>query len=98
MGWSTPACSILAISRGSAVSDDDVDRISRNSRARYRNSEKMLTPVTTLSSGPEHDEDEERAGDVEGEHDHREALERVDAGLADDRGDGAERADRRRPT
>ncbi len=30
-----PACSILAISRGSADSEDDVERISRNSRARY---------------------------------------------------------------
>ena len=49
---STPACSILAISRGSADSDEDVERISRNSRARYLKSEKMLMPATVFSSRP----------------------------------------------
>jgi hypothetical protein len=44
-GWLTPACSILAISRGSAVSDEDVARISRNSRPRYFISEKTFTPA-----------------------------------------------------
>ena len=48
----TPRCSILAISRGSADSEDDVDTIRRNSRARYLNSLKMLIPVTSLSSVP----------------------------------------------
>ena len=57
----------------------------------------MLTPVPTLSSGAEDDEHEDRAGDVEAEHQHGQALERVDAGLADDGGDGAERADRGGP-
>ena len=33
-GLETPKCSILAISRGSAVSDDEEDTISRNSRPR----------------------------------------------------------------
>ena len=41
-----PRCSILATSRGSADSDDDVDTINRYSRARYFSSEKMLMPVT----------------------------------------------------
>jgi hypothetical protein len=33
-GWLTPACSVFAISRGSVVSDDEVETISRNSRPR----------------------------------------------------------------
>ena len=50
--WSTPACSILAISRGSADSEDEVDRISRNSRARYRNRLKTFTPVAIFRMLP----------------------------------------------
>ena len=57
----------------------------------------MLRPVTTRSSVPSTHEHEQRAGDVEADHQHREALQRVHAGLADDRGHRAERADRRRP-
>ena len=57
----------------------------------------MLTPVVSLSSVPSTHEDEQRAGDVEADHQHGEALERVHAGLADDGGDRAEGADRRGP-
>ena len=46
-----------------------------------------------LEDGAEHHEHEHRAGEVEGEHQDREALQGVDAGLAHDPGDGAERAD-----
>ena len=49
---STPACSIFAITRGSADSEEEVDRISRNSRARYLNRLKMFTPVATLRIVP----------------------------------------------
>ena len=52
VGLATPRCSILAISRGSADSDDEVDTISRYSRARYFNTLKMLIPVTSFSSSP----------------------------------------------
>ncbi len=51
-GLLTPRCSIFAISRGSADSEEEVDRISRNSRARYFSSRKMLTPATSRSSAP----------------------------------------------
>ena len=51
-GLETPRCSILAISRGSAASDDEVEKISRYSRARYFMSEKMFTPVTIFSIRP----------------------------------------------
>ena len=50
-----------------------------------------------LEQRAEDDEHEDRAGHVEAEHDHGEALQGVDAGLADDGGDGAERADRGGP-
>ena len=49
---STPACSSLAITRGSADSEDEVERISRNSRARYLNSRKMFTPAANLRTDP----------------------------------------------
>ena len=57
----------------------------------------MLTPVASLEQRAEHDEDEQRAGDVEADHQHGEALQRVHAGLADHRGHRAEGTDRRRP-
>ena len=34
-GLETPRCSILAIRRGSAASEEEVEKISRYSRARY---------------------------------------------------------------
>ncbi len=46
-GRETPRCSIFAMSRGSADSDDDVERMRRNSRARYFSSSQTLTPATT---------------------------------------------------
>ena len=51
-GLLTPRCSIFAMSRGSADSDEEVDRISRNSRPRYLKSVKMFRPATTRSSVP----------------------------------------------
>ncbi len=45
-GREMPRCSILATSRGSADSEDEVETISRYSRARYFSSAKMLIPVT----------------------------------------------------
>jgi hypothetical protein len=45
-------CSILATSRGSAASEDEVDTMIRYSRARYFSKEKMLSPVTALSRPP----------------------------------------------
>ena len=50
--WSTPAWPILAISRGRADSEDEVETISRNSRARYLNRLKMLTPVASFRIVP----------------------------------------------
>ena len=51
-GFETPRCSILAMRRGSAASDDEVPTMSRYSRPRYFISEKMLTRVTANSSTP----------------------------------------------
>ena len=51
-GLDTPRCSILAIRRGRAASDEEVLTISRYSRARYFMSEKMFTPDTSLSTVP----------------------------------------------
>ncbi len=45
-------CSSFAISRGSAVSDDEVETISRYSRPRYFISLKIDRPVTARSSVP----------------------------------------------
>ena len=47
MDRSIPRCSIFAMRRGRADSEDEVERMRRNSRARYRKSEKTFTPVTT---------------------------------------------------
>ena len=59
---------------------------------------KMLTPGDQLEHGAEDDEDEERAGDVEARPSARARLfSASDAGLADDRGHRAERADRGGP-
>ncbi len=51
-GLLTPRCSIFAMSRGSADSEEEVDRISRNSRPRYLKSEKTFMPAITRSSAP----------------------------------------------
>lgn len=51
-GRLTPRCSILAMSRGSADSDDEVETISRNSRPRYFSSWKRLTLATSFVSVP----------------------------------------------
>ena len=51
-GLDTPRCSIFAIRRGSAASEEEVEKISRYSRPRYFISLKMLTPATTLSRPP----------------------------------------------
>ena len=54
-------CSIFATSRGSAASDDEVETISRYSRARYFISEKMLTPVNGAQERAQHEHDEQRS-------------------------------------
>ncbi len=51
-GLLTPRCSIFAMSRGSADSEEEVDRISRNSRERYLNREKTFSPETSRSTAP----------------------------------------------
>ena len=51
-GFETPRCSILAMSRGSADSDDEVPTISRYSRPRYFMRLRMFTRVTACSSDP----------------------------------------------
>ncbi len=51
-GLLTPRCSIFAMSRGSADSEEEVDRISRNSRPRYLNSVRMFRPEITRSRMP----------------------------------------------
>ena len=51
-GLLTPRCSIFAMSRGSADSEEEVDRISRNSRPRYLKSVRMFRPATIRSSVP----------------------------------------------
>ena len=51
-GFATPRCSILAMSRGSADSDEEVPTISRYSRARYFIRLKMLIRATAYSSVP----------------------------------------------
>ena len=51
-GLATPRCSIFAMRRGSADSDEDVPTISRYSRARYFMRLKMLIRVTANSSVP----------------------------------------------
>lgn len=48
--WSRSISSTQCAS--STVSDDDVETMSRYSRARYFRSEKIEKPVTTLSSRP----------------------------------------------
>jgi hypothetical protein len=47
-----PRCSIFAISLGSADSEDEVETMSRYSRARYFISAKMLTPAPTRRITP----------------------------------------------
>ena len=49
---STPACSILAIRRGRAVSEELVAKMSRYSRPRYFMRDRMLRPVTTFRTVP----------------------------------------------
>src|SRR6478609_8634409 len=54
-------------------------------------------PRDDLEDAAEEGEDEDRARRVEGEHEQAQALERADAGGADEGGHGAERADRGGP-
>ena len=51
-GLQTPACSIFAMRRGSAVSEDEVETMSRNSRPRYRSRAIRFRPATSRSSDP----------------------------------------------
>ena len=51
-GFETPACSILAMSRGSTTSLDEVETMSRYSRPRYFIILKMFTRLTAQSSDP----------------------------------------------
>ena len=56
-----------------------------------------VDPGDQLEQQTQDAEDEDGAGDVEGDHDHAQRLQRIHTGLTDDRGDGSESADRRRP-
>ncbi|CAO0834204.1 hypothetical protein SMICM17S_01189 [Streptomyces microflavus] len=51
-GLLTPRCSIFAMSRGRADSEEEVDRMSRNSRPRYFSSESRFTPATRRRIAP----------------------------------------------
>ena len=96
-GLETPRCSILAMRRGRAASEEEVEKISRYSRARYFISWKMFTPATSLQDAAEDDDDEQCAGDVERDHQGDHADDGLEAGGADHGGDGTEGADRGEP-
>ena len=55
------------------------------------------TEPAPMRDRPQHAEDEDQAGDVEADQKLAERDQRAGAELADGKGDGAERADRRRP-
>jgi len=88
----------LAISRGSADSEDEVAKISRYSRARYRSHQlEDRDPREGAQDRPEHAEDEHQAGQVERQHQHAELRYRIQPRCPDDTRHGAERADRGEP-
>ena len=62
---STPTCSILAIRRGRADSEDDVAKISRYSRARYSHQLEDGDAGDGAEQRSEDTEDEDQAGEVE---------------------------------
>jgi hypothetical protein len=89
-------CSIFPIRRGSADSEELVPMMSRYSREVLDEAEDV-DPGDRVQQRPEHADDEHRARDVEGDHQDAEAHDGRDAGLADDRRDRAEGADRGEP-
>jgi hypothetical protein len=88
----TPRCSIFAINRGSAASDDEVEKIIRNSRLRERISLDDVHPDHHVKQSSEDYHDENDAGEIERGHQGEEADDGLDAGGTDNGGNATERA------
>ena len=96
-GLETPRCSIFTISRGRAVSEDEVATMSRYSWRRLVQDLEDVHPGGGLEDAAEDDDDEHDAGGVKDGDEHGQGYRGGPAGGADDAGDGAERANRGKP-
>src|SRR5579862_9132762 len=91
---SQPAASSLAIMRGSTVSDEVVAITISSSFADVAD-QAHEAEAAPMADRPQHDDDEDEAGQVEADQELAEREQRAGAELADGKRHGAEGADRR---